>query len=110
MRTGRLAGGPPGRSRSARAGAPASERGRGARDRRRAAPLLAALALTGLTVAGRLLAPAGAAAPELATLGFQPYAVPRPAPAFTLPDLDGVPRTLAALRGKLVLLFFWATW
>lgn len=33
-----------------------------------------------------------------------------PAPAFTLRSLDGKPVSLAELRGKRVLLHFWATW
>ena len=32
------------------------------------------------------------------------------APAFALPRLDGAPLSLAALRGRVVLLNFWATW
>ncbi|WP_421793930.1 TlpA family protein disulfide reductase [Hydrocarboniphaga effusa] len=32
------------------------------------------------------------------------------APAISLPDLTGQPRTLAEFRGKLVLVNFWATW
>ena len=32
------------------------------------------------------------------------------APDFTLPDVDGVPRTLSALRGKKVFLATWASW
>jgi hypothetical protein len=32
------------------------------------------------------------------------------APDFTLPDLDGVPHTLSALRGKKVFLCTWASW
>lgn len=72
---------------------------------RAAGALLAALVL-----AAAAAAPGLAAGPDLAALGFTPYQPPRPAPAFTLPGLDGMPRSLAALRGKVVLLFFWATW
>ncbi len=32
------------------------------------------------------------------------------APDFTLPDLDGVPHTLSALRGRKVFLATWASW
>jgi len=51
-----------------------------------------------------------AAAPDFKALDIQRYESPRPAPAFTLPDLDGRPVSLADLRGKVVLLFYWATW
>jgi peroxiredoxin len=34
----------------------------------------------------------------------------RPAPAFTLPDHQGAPINLADLRGKVVVVRFWATW
>ena len=34
----------------------------------------------------------------------------KPAPTFALPDLDGKVTRLEDLRGKVVLLFFWATW
>jgi peroxiredoxin len=37
-------------------------------------------------------------------------AVGEPVPDFTLPDLQGNPVTLSKLRGKVVLLNFWATW
>ncbi len=33
-----------------------------------------------------------------------------PAPSFELPDMEGKPISLQALRGKAVLLNFWATW
>ena len=36
--------------------------------------------------------------------------VGRPASAFTLTTFDGAPVTLAALRGKVVVLNFWASW
>ena len=51
-----------------------------------------------------------AAAPDFASLQLQPYEPPKPAPAFSLPDLDGKMQTLESLRGKVVMLFFWATW
>jgi cytochrome oxidase Cu insertion factor (SCO1/SenC/PrrC family) len=68
--------------------------------------VVALLALVGAALA----APASAAGPDFAALGIEPYEPPRPAPAFSLPDLDGTPRSLTDLRGKVVLLFFWATW
>ena len=65
---------------------------------------VAALAL----VAGS--AAAGAAAPDFAAANVVPYDPAKPAPAFTLPDIGGKPWSLAQARGKVVLLFFWATW
>jgi cytochrome c biogenesis protein CcmG/thiol:disulfide interchange protein DsbE len=50
------------------------------------------------------------AAPDFASLQVQPYDPPKPAPEFALPDLDGKTIRLADQRGKVVLLFFWATW
>jgi cytochrome oxidase Cu insertion factor (SCO1/SenC/PrrC family) len=57
-----------------------------------------------------LLPPAAAAAPDFKALDIHRYEAPKPAPAFTLPDLDGRPVSLADLHGKVVLLFYWATW
>jgi len=57
-----------------------------------------------------LLPPAAAAAPDFAAMDIQRYDPPKPAPEFSLPDLDGRRVTLSDLRGKVVLLFYWATW
>ena len=57
-----------------------------------------------------LLPLAVAAAPDFAALDIQRYDPPKPAPGFSLPDLDGRPVRLADLQGKVVLLFYWATW
>ena len=44
------------------------------------------------------------------THGLTPVAEPYPAPALKLADLDGKPHDLADLKGKLVVVNFWATW
>jgi peroxiredoxin len=65
---------------------------------------VALLLLLGLVLAS----PASAA--DYASLQVQPYDPPRPAPPFALPDLDGKMVRLDELKGKLTMLFFWATW
>jgi thiol-disulfide isomerase/thioredoxin len=49
-----------------------------------------------------------AAGAEKVTLRF--YRDPRPAPVFTAVDLDGRQISTASLRGKVVIVNFWATW
>lgn len=61
-------------------------------------------------VAMLLVAAVAEAAPDFDGMQVTPYDPPKPAPAFSLPDLDGHPRRLDDARGKVVLLFFWATW
>jgi cytochrome oxidase Cu insertion factor (SCO1/SenC/PrrC family) len=66
--------------------------------------------LVALATALALTTVAAASAPDFASLQIEPYDPPKPAPAFSLPDLEGKTQTLESLRGKVVLLFFWATW
>jgi cytochrome oxidase Cu insertion factor (SCO1/SenC/PrrC family) len=63
-----------------------------------------------LGVAVALVATAALAAPDFASMQVIPYEPPKPAPAFSLPDLHGKVVNLSDLRGKVAMLFFWATW
>jgi len=67
-------------------------------------------ALAASLVLALLLPLAVAAAPDFAALDIQKYDPPKPAPGFSLPDLEGRLVRLADLQGKVVLLFYWATW
>ena len=67
------------------------------------------LTVIGLALA-LLIASGAAATPDFESLQVQPYEPPKPAPAFALPSLDGRTVRLEDFRGKVVLLFFWATW
>jgi cytochrome oxidase Cu insertion factor (SCO1/SenC/PrrC family) len=69
---------------------------------------LAALWITSLLCSGLCGVMAGAAP----LTGFQalPSAQQVPAPVFTLPDHRGTPVSSADMRGKLVVVRFWATW
>ena len=71
--------------------------------------LTRACGLAGLLVLA-VAAHTAAAGPDWASIGAVPYEPPKPAPAFTLPDLEGRSVALADLRGKVTLVFFWATW
>lgn len=50
------------------------------------------------------------AQPDFASMRVDPYTPAKPAPAISLPDLSGNVVKLADFRGKVVMLFFWATW
>jgi cytochrome c biogenesis protein CcmG/thiol:disulfide interchange protein DsbE len=68
------------------------------------------LLLAGILALAAAANPAAVAGPDWAGFGGNAYDPPKPAPEFSLPDLDGRPIGLADLRGKVTLLFFWATW
>jgi len=69
------------------------------------------VATAALVVLAALAGASGArAAPDYAAMEVQPYEPPKSAPAFSLPDLSGRTVRLQDLRGKTVMLFFWATW
>lgn len=51
-----------------------------------------------------------AAVDNLAALGLEKIEGKVPAPSFSLADLQGKPVALESLRGKGVMLYFWASW
>jgi cytochrome oxidase Cu insertion factor (SCO1/SenC/PrrC family) len=65
--------------------------------------------LTAMALALLLVGGAGAA-PDFASFQAQPYEPRKAAPAFSLPSIDGRTVRLEDSRGKVLLLFFWATW
>lgn len=64
--------------------------------------------IRGLLVCGLL--GIAAVAPALDTFRPLPPDQQRPAPAFSLPDYEGISLSLDALHGKVVVVRFWATW
>jgi cytochrome oxidase Cu insertion factor (SCO1/SenC/PrrC family) len=66
------------------------------------------VALGGLIVL--LLTRAAWAKPDLTSMQVAPYDPPKPAPTLALPDLQGKTVRLTDFKGKVVLVFFWATW
>jgi hypothetical protein len=75
---------------------------------KRLALLAVVAALVTGAAAGRGADAAGA--PDFGAMRVDRIDPPKPAPAFELPDLGGTVHRLADLRGKVVMLFFWATW
>ena len=73
-------------------------------------PLVRAAAVSLALVVSPTVAPSAQAQPDFASVRVDRYTPPGPAPAFSLPDLSGKTVNLTELRGKVVMLFFWATW
>jgi len=63
-----------------------------------------------LVLAWAVSAQAGPPDANMEAFGVQQPRVIKSAPNFTLTDLDGARKSLSDMRGKVVLLTFWATW
>ena len=63
-----------------------------------------------VTALALLIVGGAGAAPDFGSFQVQPYQPPKPAPDFSLASIDGRTVRLEDFRGKVVLLFFWATW
>ena len=75
-----------------------------------AIPLLILVAVVG-SVAAALALGTGKGPPHAGEMQkFTPLDAPRPAPDVTFSDADGRSTSLAAFRGKIVLVNLWATW
>jgi len=72
---------------------------------RQACVFLMGLVLLGLATAGTIAG--GSGEPPLGLGAVQPAT---PMPAFTLPVVGGEPFDSSTLRGKVVVVRFWATW
>ncbi len=75
-------------------------------------PVRGAIALGAVLVVGWLLIRAGDSREVIPAMEANPHGqeIPEHAPAFSLPDRDGVAHTLDELAGRPVLINFWATW
>ena len=72
--------------------------------------LTALLTVASVALGSSAFASTEAQAPDFNSMQVQTYDPPKPAPALSLPDLQGKTVHLSDLKGKVVLVFFWATW